>query len=128
MSSSTMMKAPTMSRASHARKTKEARTSATSQAHGGTRRRVSAKLDLGEAARDLARLGGLGLDADVGRRLAHLPQHRIADRGPACRLLERGGVELGDAVEVVLAAGKPDRRPPHLLAHVRTRHEQLERG
>ena len=77
--------------------------------------------------RDDARLGGAGLDPDLGRRLAHLAQHRVRDGAAAGRLLERGDVEVGDAVEVVLAAGELERRRAHRRPDVRARREQLER-
>src|SRR5919106_505237 len=126
MSSSTMMNAPTMSQASHARTAKEARTRPASQAHGGTRRTALAKLDLGEAARDLPCLGGLRLDADVGRGLTHLPQHRVGDRGSARRLLERRRVQLCNMVDVVLAARERGCFAPHLLTDVRPCQQELE--
>src|SRR5262245_66139125 len=107
MSSSTRMNGATIPRASQARTAKETRTMAASQAHGGTARRRSAtKLDLGEPPRQIGRLGRVGLDADRRGRTAHLAEHRVRDRCSAGSQLERGGIAVGNAVEVVLREGE----------------------
>ncbi len=73
MSSSTMMKGPSMPRASQALTANEPTTIATSHAHGGIRRAVlPTKLDLGETSGDLSRFRVLRGDPDVRRGLAHL--------------------------------------------------------
>src|SRR5215210_8448740 len=93
----------------HARKTTEPVTMTASHAHVGTRRNLSAKLDLGEAPGQLGRLGRAGLDPDVCRRSGDLAEDCVRDRLPACRLLEGSGVEVGGAAQVVLA---PDELEP----------------
>src|SRR5688500_1186846 len=103
MSSSTMMKGPTMLRASQARTTNEPATRPPSQTQAGTaltpaairsrspaalaaREDSATKLDLGEPPGDLTCLRSIRRDPDVRRRLAHLLKHRVADRAPACGL------------------------------------------
>src|SRR3990170_4380728 len=108
-----MMNGPTMPRASQARSANEPRTIAASQPQAGTARNLSTKLDLGEAPRELCRLGRAGLDPDLGRGDADVPQHRVRDGLPARGLLERGDVELRGQVEVVLAADELERGGRH---------------
>ena len=64
------------------------------------------KLDLGEPRAISLASAASRRDPDVGRGLAHLAQNGVGDRGAARGLLERRGVELGDAPEVVLARGR----------------------
>ena len=73
-----------MPRASQARSGERGeRRLGTSHAQAGTARSRSAtELDLGEPRGDLARLGRAGLDADLGRSLAHLAQDGVTDRRP----------------------------------------------
>src|SRR5687767_4001542 len=106
MSSSTMMNGATIPRPYHQRKRLDATTMPTSHAHAGTRRRLSTKLDLREAARELLGLGRVGLDPDVGGGARHLAEDGVRDRVASGRLLERSRVELGNAVEVVLPPGE----------------------
>ena len=77
---------------------------------------------------DPARLVAAGRDADRGGRVRDLVQHRVPDRVATRGLLERGGVERGDAGEVVLAPGEVGTRTPHLGPHVPARHAALARG
>ena len=83
MISSTMMNGATRSRASQARNAAEPTTIAASQAHVGTRASALPKLDLGEAAGDLPRLGRLRRDPDLRRRRADVLQDRVVDGGAA---------------------------------------------
>ncbi len=66
------MKGATIPRPRIARNTAEPTTMATSQAQAGTRRMALSKLDLGEAAGDLSRLGRVPRDPDVRRCFAHI--------------------------------------------------------
>src|SRR3954447_3388620 len=116
MSSSTMMKGPSIPRASQARTANESRTMAVRVAQAGTAwSRSTTELALAEARRDDGRLVGAGLDSDLGRRHAHVPQHRVRDGAAAGRELERRDIEIRHAVEVMLAPGELERRGPHRL-------------
>ena len=103
-----MIHGATIRRASAMRTTIETTTIAASQTHAGTRPRARAAarprltstIPASTAAR--ASCGGV-VDADLGRRLGDPPEHGVVDRVAAGRLLERRGVRVGDAVEVVLA-------------------------
>src|SRR6478735_8232809 len=107
MSSSTMMKGPSMPRASQARTVKERMTMAASVAQAGTAlRRSTTELDLAEARRDGGRLVGAGLDTHLGGRLADVTEHGIGDGAAASGELERRDVEIRDAIEIVLRAGE----------------------
>ena len=53
-----------------------------SHAQAGTRRNLSAKLDLGEAPRQLRRLGRAGLDPDVRGGASDVAEH-LASRPPS---------------------------------------------
>src|SRR5688572_6098053 len=108
-----MMKGPTMPRPIHQRKRIEARTSAVSQAQAGTALALPTKLDLGEAPRELRRLGRARLDPDLARGRADVPQYGVRDGLSARGLLERADVELRGPVEVVLAADEVERRRRH---------------
>ena len=81
-----------------------------SQAQAGRGAALSAKLDLGQPPRELRRLRRAGLDPDLGRGARDLAEHGVRDRVAARRLLERRRVQLGDALEVVLAPGELARR------------------
>ena len=105
---------------SQARKTIEPATMTVSHAHGGTRRTLSTKLDLGEAPRQLGGLGRAGLDPDVGRGGRDVAEHRVRHRVAARSLLERGGVEVGGAIEVVLAADELEPRGRHRRSRARS--------
>src|SRR5687767_13412069 len=123
-----MMNGATIPRPNHQRKTLEASTMTPSHAHAGTRRSLSAKLDLGEAPRELGRLRRARLDADLRGRPRDLAEHCVRDRLPARGVLERRDVELRGAAEVVLApgvlaGGATERRAGALVAG-----EELERG
>src|SRR5688500_11569624 len=98
-----MMNGATIARPYHQRRRIEAATIPASHAHTGTRRALSTRLDLVEATRDLGRLGRAGLDPDFRGGTRDVAQHCMCDRLTAGRLLERGDVELGGPVEVVLA-------------------------
>src|SRR5918912_3197536 len=100
MSSSTMIHGATIRRPKPQRTIVYARTSEASQNHAGRERAMArdssrtfarvalaAKPNLVEQARDLRRLLALGRDADVGRRLGHLADDRVADGFAACGLL-----------------------------------------
>src|SRR5688572_15757561 len=127
MISSTMMNGATRSLARSARTIVEPATMAASHAQLGTLPSALPKLDLGEAAGDLSRLDRARRDADVGRSLADLPQHRVVHRAAAGRALECCGIELRNTPDVVLAASEVGRCGAHLLANVWTRDEELER-
>ena len=60
-----------------------------------------------------------GCDADRGRGLADLAQDGVVDGSAAGGLLEGGDVQLGDALEVVLAPAEVERRCAHRAADVR---------
>src|SRR5262245_44671465 len=94
MISSTMMNGATRSRASHARTAAEPTTIAASQAQVGTRASALPKLDLGEAAGDLPRLGRLRRDPDVGRSGTDVAQDGAVHGGASCRRLERRDVQI----------------------------------
>src|SRR6186997_1168035 len=98
MSSSTMMNGATIPRPYHQRKRLDATTMPASQAQTGTRRRLSAKLDLGQPPRELLLLGGTGLDPDLGRGGRDVAEDGVRDRVAARRLLERRRIQLGDAL------------------------------
>ena len=85
------------------RKANEPRTIGAIHTQAGTRRNLSTKVDLGQSPRQLRRLGRAGLDPDVGCRRRDVAEHGVRDRLPADGLLERGGVQVGRAAEVVLA-------------------------
>src|SRR5512145_153647 len=96
-----------MSRASQARDADDTTTMAVSHPQSGTRAAsarsaLPTEVDLGEPSRDLRGLGCAGRDADAGSGLADLAQDLVGDRRPAGDALERGGLTLGDALEVVL--------------------------
>src|SRR5262245_64086320 len=96
MISSTMMNGATSCLARSARSVAEPTTIAVSHAHVGTRASALPKLDLGEAAGDLPRLGRLRRDADVRCGRADVTQDGVVDRRAARSGLERGDVEIGD--------------------------------
>src|SRR5262245_25388394 len=100
MSSSTMMNGATRSRASHARTAAEPATIATSHTQVGTRASALPKLDLGEAAGDLPRLGRLRRDADVGCGGADVAQDRVVHRRAARRSLQRRDVQVCNVPDV----------------------------
>jgi hypothetical protein len=110
---------------SQARKAIEAATTTATHVHSGTRRNLSAKLDLGEAPRELGRLGRPRLDPDVRRGLRDVAEDGVGDRLAAGRLLERRDVELGGAAEVVLAPGELAGGRAHPLPSARVAGEQL---
>ena len=56
---------------------------AASHAQVGILRSALPKLDLGEAAGDLSRLGRVRRDPDIGRSLADLAEHRVPHRAAA---------------------------------------------
>ena len=96
------MNGATIPRPSQARTSEEATTSAASQPQAGIRRALlTTKLDLGEPPGELPRLRHIRGDPDVRRGLAQLPEHRVFHSIPARCLLERGGVEVRDAPEVI---------------------------
>src|SRR5215831_7588869 len=117
MSSSTMIHGATVCRVKTYRIPVDRTTMPASQAQTGTARtkdqarsRVrpgtaasTAKPDLVEADRELGRGRVVGADPDLGRRLRDVAEHRLVDRGSAGRLLDGGGVEVGHALEPVLA-------------------------
>src|SRR5438045_50046 len=112
-----MIHGATMPRASWKRIAAETRTSVPSQTGTGTTRAsesgrshgradaVAALLGnphLAQPLGDLGRERVVGLDADVGGRGGDLAEHLLAHGRPAGRLLERGGVEVGDVTKLVL--------------------------
>src|SRR5262245_42821904 len=127
MISSTMMKGATICLASRARTVAETTTIAVSQAQVGILAGALPKLDLGQAAGDLPRLGRLRRDTDVRSGLAHVAQNRVVGRTPSCRGLERRHVELGDALHVVLAPCEVGRALAHGGADVGPCCEKLQR-
>src|SRR5262245_7302062 len=118
MISSTMMNGATRSRARTARNAAEPTTIAVSHNQVGTLASALPKLDLGEAAGDLPRLGRLRRDPDVCRGLAHVAQDRVRDGAPSSGRLERRDVQLCDPLEAVLSPGKLARVRPHRRSHV----------
>src|SRR5919199_4433490 len=117
MSSSTMIHGATIRRPKPQRTIADATTSDASQKPAGreqaiardssrTRARVvpslAAKPDLVEEARDLRCLLAFPADADIGRGFGHLADDRVPDGFSSGRLLQRGHVRVGHAVEVVL--------------------------
>src|SRR5215471_15103974 len=129
MTSSTMMNGAAIPPASTTRRPADRPTMASSQSQTGTRRSVLAtKLDLGETPGDLPRLSGLGGDPDIGRGPAHIAKHCVVHRVAARCLLEGGGVELGDPLEVVLASRQLGPGLPQLRADVLSLDEELESG
>src|SRR5437867_3500124 len=113
MISSTMMNGATRSLARTARAAVDPATTAASQAQVGMLRSALPKLDLGEAPGDLTRLGSVRRDPDVGRSLADLAEDGVVHCVPAGGALERGGVQIRDAPEVVLATGQLGSRGSH---------------
>src|SRR5919198_5198758 len=63
---------------------------------------LAAKPDLVEEPRDLRCLLAFLVDPHLRRRLGHLADDRVADGLGPDRLLQRGHVRLGRALEVVL--------------------------
>ena len=108
------MNGPGMPRESSARKTVEAATIATSQAHAGTARSraLIGKLDLGEPLRDRGRLGRVGADPDLGGARATSPRTASCHGGAAGGLLEGRDVELGDPPDRVLPRRRARAPPP----------------
>src|ERR671928_523325 len=117
MSSSTMIHGATIRRPKPQRTIADAATRDASQNHAGRERamardsartlaRVSlaAKPNLVEQARDLRRLVALGGDPHARGGFGHLTDDRVPDDLGSGRLLQRGDVRLGHAVEVVLPA------------------------
>src|SRR5687767_5438248 len=101
MSSSTKMNGAAIPRTSQSRSSHESPTIPASHAHAGTRTsRSVTEVDLGEPPRDLRGLGRSGGDADRARRLAHLAENRVRDRGAARDTLERGRLARRDSREV----------------------------
>ena len=125
-----MMNGATMPRASHARMRNEPATMRGEPGPGrdAPQEAVSTKLDLGESSRELGRLRRAGLDPDLARGARDLAEHGVGDGLAARRLLDRRGVELGDALEVVLAPGQLGRGGAHRAPCVLVAGEQLERG
>src|SRR5258708_20588463 len=122
------MKGPGMCRESAMRNAAEATTIAASQTPAEALRRGSAtKLDLGEAASELAGLGRVWLDADLGRGCCDLAEHGVGHSGAARRLLERGRVEICDPLEVVPRASELTRGLAHGRARLGARGQKLER-
>src|SRR5262245_2360592 len=128
MISSTMMNGATRPRASHARTAAEPTTIAASQAQAGTRASALPKLDLGEAAGDLPRLGRLRRDADVRCCGADVAQNVVVHRRAAGRGPGRADVEVGDLAHVLLASRERCRAGTHRLPHVAASCEELEGG
>src|SRR6186997_2748278 len=103
-----MMNGPCMSRASHARTAKDASTTATSQAHAGTRRNLATTLDLGELSGGLPRHRRLSGHRNVRRRLAHLAENLVGNLVAARSLFACPPRAL-----IVLAAHRFDRGATH---------------
>ena len=105
-----MMNGATIPRPCHAAEDDERTTMPASHAHAGTRR---APIDQARPRRGAARARpprASRPDPDVRGGARDVAEHRVGDRLAAGRLLERGDVELGDAVEVVLAPDELERR------------------
>ena len=92
-----------------------ARTSARRVAPLGRRRHSPSPTSRSRAASSAAS-GSSGADARLGGGLGDLAHDGVADGLAAGRLLERGGVELGDAVEIVLGRRERARGVAHRLA------------
>src|SRR5262245_55241282 len=88
----------------------------------------AAKPDLVQAAGELVRLSILRADPDLRSSLRDLTENGVADRTASRRLLERGRVEVGGAVEFVLALGERTRSSAHRGARAFVRGEQLQSG
>src|SRR4051794_33552026 len=109
MSSSTTIHGASIRSAKASLAAADKATIAVSQAHTGTARTseragepsaaLTAKADLAERRRDRLRV----VETDLRRPLCDALQERLADGRAAGGLLERADVEVGDAVEPVLA-------------------------
>src|SRR5438093_2975190 len=136
MSSSTMIQGATSRRASAYRMLAETTTSPASQTHVGTARTSpsardgarmpavsTAKTDFSEALRKLTGL----LEADLGRCGRDVAEDRRLHRLAAGGLLECARVQLGHAVETMLALDEVARRVTHRAPHPGVGGEKLER-
>src|SRR5690349_21224293 len=107
--------------------TARAYASGRSQARAGTVAALLGNARLPQPLAELGREGIVGADADVGGGAGDLPDHRLAHRRPAGRLLERGRVQVGDVLERVLALGVGAGGDRHRGAALWARGELLER-
>src|SRR4029453_7790993 len=97
-----MMNGATRRRARSARTRNETRMRSASHPHAGTDRRALPKPDLGHATCELGSLGAPRFDAHERSSTADIAGERVVDGAATGRLLARGGVELGDATQVVV--------------------------
>src|SRR5688572_20295953 len=125
-SSSVKMNGAGIRLASQARRAIEPATTTATHAHAGARRKLSTKLDLGQAPRELRRLRRAGLDPDIRGSRRDVAQDRVGDGLASRRLLEGGDIEVGDAAEVVLTADEVERGLAHALPQRFVAREQLE--
>ncbi len=110
-----------------------------SQAQTGTARTIErascrsvaaslAKPDLSQPARKLRGLGVVARDAGLRSSVGDLAEDCVPDDVAAGRALEGAGVELCNAVDVVLRAREGSGGEPHLRAQRAVRGEELERA